>query len=73
MAQQCGPLAGEAHFVCDRQFLLGHPLNCQALQGDDLQRCADETAAMTRCEPKAGREFLRCVRDEIKASPMGAP
>ena len=72
MAEQCGPLVGEAHFACDREFLLSNPLSCQALGGDDPKRCASETAAMKRCEPKAGREFLRCVRDEIKASPMGS-
>lgn len=72
MAEQCGPLAGDAHFACDREFLLANPLSCQALSGEDPKRCAAETAAMKRCEPKAGREFLRCVRDEIKASPMGA-
>lgn len=73
MAAQCGPLTGDAHFACDREFLLSNPLNCQALGGDDPKRCAAETAAMKRCEPRAGREFLRCVRDEIKASPMGSP
>jgi hypothetical protein len=71
MAAQCGPLKGEAHFACDREFLLANPLVCPALAGADVQRCEAEGAAFKTCEPKPGGEFMRCVRDEIKASPMG--
>jgi hypothetical protein len=71
MFAKCGPLKGEAHFVCDREFLLANPLQCTALAGDDVKRCEAEVAAFKVCEPKSGREFMRCVRDEIKASPMG--
>src|SRR5262245_51774163 len=40
MAAQCGPVKGDAHFACDREFLLANPLRCEALAGDDAQRCA---------------------------------
>ena len=73
MAAQCGPIKGEAHFVCDRAFLLANPLQCKTLAGDDAKRCQAEVAAFKTCEPQPGREFMRCVRDEVKASPMGAP
>ena len=73
MAAQCGPIKGEAHFTCDRAFLLAHPLQCKALAGDDGKRCQAEVLAFKTCEPQPGREFMRCVRDEVKASPMGAP
>lgn len=72
MYAKCGPIKGEAHFACDREFLLAHPLQCTALAGDDAKQCQAEVAAFKTCEPKAGREFMRCVREQIKASPMGA-
>src|SRR5262245_14718918 len=70
MAAQCGPVKGEAHYACDREFLLANPLACQALAGDDVRRCEAESAAFKTCQPQQGRDFMRCVRDEIKASPM---
>jgi len=70
MAQRCGPIQGEAHFACDREFLLAHPLDCKAFAGDDTRRCEAEVAAFKTCELRAGREFMRCVRDAIQASPM---
>lgn len=71
MAQRCGPIQGEAHFDCDREFLLAHPLDCKAFAGDDARRCEAEVAAFKTCEPRAGREFMRRVRDAIQSSPMG--
>ena len=73
MAAQCGPVKGDAHFACDREFLLANPLQCHALGGDDAKRCAAEPAAFKACEPQPGREFMRCVGERMKASPMGQP
>jgi hypothetical protein len=73
MATQCGPIKGDAHFACDREFLLANPLQCGALGDDDTKRCAAESAAFKACEPQPGREFMRCVGDRMKASPMGQP
>ena len=73
MAAQCGPIQGEAHFVCDREFLLANPLQCTGLDGDDAKRCAAEAAAFKACEPQQGREFMRCASERMKASPMGQP
>ena len=73
MAAQCGPIKGDAHFACDREFLLANPLQCNALGDDDAKRCAAESAAFKACEPQPGREFMRCVGDRMKASPMGQP
>ena len=71
MAAQCGPIAGDAHFACDRAFLLANPLRCDALGSDDATRCAAEAAAFKACEPEPGRAFMRCVGERLKASPMG--
>ena len=71
MYAKCGAIKGEAHFVCDREFLLAHPLQCTGLEPADAKCCEAELAAFKTCEPKAGREFLVCVRDAMKASPMG--
>jgi hypothetical protein len=57
----------------DREFLLVNPLDCTRLAGDDVMRCEAETTAFKACEPKPGREFMRCVRDALKAGPTGAP
>jgi hypothetical protein len=70
MAAKCGPIKGEAHFACDREFLLSNPLDCKALAGDAVQRCKAEVVAFRSCEPKPGRDFMRCVRDTMQASPM---
>lgn len=73
MYAKCGPLKGEAHFMCDREFLLATPLDCKSLDADDAKRCSAETVAFKSCEVHAeGRAFLRCVRDTIRANPMGA-
>lgn len=71
MFAKCGSIAGEAHFVCDREYLLAHPLDCSAIDSGDRKLCAAEIAAFTTCEAKPGRGFMRCVRGEINASPMG--
>ncbi len=71
MAGKCGELAGEAHYACDREFLLANPLDCSKLQGEERKACEAEAAAFRTCGPKAGSQFIRCVRDEAKASPMG--
>lgn len=72
MYVRCGPLEGEAHFVCDREFLLANPLDCSALTGEDASRCEAEVKAFKACQAQPGRAFMRCVRDAIRASPMGA-
>jgi hypothetical protein len=73
MAAQCGPIKGDAHFVCDREFLLANPLQCTGLDGDDAKRCSAEAAAFKACEPQQGREFMHCASGRMKASPMGQP
>lgn len=71
MFGQCGPLKGDAHFDCDRDYLLANPLDCRSLRGDDLQQCNAELAAAKTCQPQAGRAFMRCVRDTTAADPAG--
>jgi hypothetical protein len=72
MAARCGPIEGDAHFACDREFLLANPLDCTAFTGDAAQRCRAEIAAFQACRPRPGREFMRCVRDAALAKPTGA-
>jgi hypothetical protein len=71
MAEKCGPLKGEAHFVCDREFLLANPLSCKTLTGKFATSCEAELKAFKTCEPKAGREFMKCVKETTGESPMG--
>lgn len=72
VAAQCGKLTGDAHFACDRDYLLANPLDCKALSGDEVQQCKAEIGAIENCKAKpAGREFMQCVRAEAKANPMG--
>jgi hypothetical protein len=71
MAVQCGPLKGEAHHACDRDFLLANPLACTALPAAEQPRCQAELDAFKACESKAGRAFMACVRDMAKESPLG--
>jgi hypothetical protein len=71
MFAKCGAVQGEAHFDCDREFLLANPLDCGTVGTQDSAACAAETAAMKKCASNAGRAFVRCVRTEINASPMG--
>lgn len=71
MAEKCGPLKGDAHFQCDREFLLANPLNCGSLKGDDGKACVAEVASFKTCERQAGRDFMICVKKETGQSPMG--
>lgn len=71
MFVQCGPLKDEAHFACDREFLLANPLQCGAFSGKAAESCRAENAAFKSCEPKPGRGFMQCVRMTTGESPMG--
>jgi hypothetical protein len=71
MYKKCGPLKGDAHHVCDREFLLANPLNCKPLSGKAAETCEAEVKAFKTCEPKPGREFAMCVKDTVGSSPMG--
>ncbi len=71
MAEKCGPLKGDAHFACDRAFLLANPLVCHSLSGKAADACAAEVRAFRTCEPQPGREFMKCVKDATGESPMG--
>lgn len=71
MAEKCGPLKGEAHFVCDREFLLANPLTCKTLTGKFATSCEAELNAFKTCEPKQSREFMKCVKETTGESPMG--
>ncbi|MCA2999854.1 MAG: hypothetical protein ING75_14755 [Rhodocyclaceae bacterium] len=71
MAEKCGPLKGEAHFVCDREFLLANTLSCKPFIGAASAECEAEVRAFKTCEPKQGREFMKCVKDTTGISPMG--
>jgi len=71
MALKCGPLKGDAHFVCDREFLLANPLNCKPFAGKAAGECDAELKAFKTCEAKQSREFMRCVKDTTGVSPMG--
>jgi hypothetical protein len=71
MAEKCGPLKGDAHFQCDREFLLANPLNCGPLKGEEAKACGAEVVSFKTCEPKAGRDFMICVKKETGQSPMG--
>lgn len=66
----CGSVIGEAHFTCDRSFLLDNPLNCAALDDANAKLCTAEAKAFDTCKPKQGREFLVCVKEQTAASPM---
>ena len=66
----CGPIKGEAHFVCDRSFLLDNPLNCATLDEANAKLCVAETKAFDTCKAKEGREFLTCVKAQTTSSPM---
>ena len=71
MFARCGPLKGDAHHACDREFLLANPLDCRTLAGDEAAKCEKEVAAFKTCQPQPGREFMRCVRQTTGESPMG--
>jgi hypothetical protein len=71
MAEKCGPLKGDAHFACDREFLIANPLDCSKLADKAADSCVAETKAFKTCESNQGREFLKCVMTTTTESPMG--
>jgi hypothetical protein len=71
MAEKCGPLKGDAHFACDREFLIANPLDCTKLADKAADSCVAETKAFKTCEANQGREFMKCVATSTKESPMG--
>ena len=71
MAEKCGPLKGEAHFVCDREFLLANPLSCKPFTVKAGAEGEAELKAFQTCEPKQSREFMKCVKETTGISPMG--
>jgi hypothetical protein len=71
MAGKCGPLKGDAHFACDRDFLMANPLDCKKLAGKAAEACDAELKAFKTCEANQGREFMKCVKTATGESPMG--
>jgi hypothetical protein len=73
MAEKCGSIKGDAHFACDREFLLANLLVCKPLEGKDKEfaACEAELKAFKTCEVQPGREFLKCVKETAGQSPMG--
>ena len=71
MAAKCGAVKGDAHFACDREYLIANPLDCTKLAGVESAQCKAEVAAFKTCELDQGREFMKCVRGKTGESPMG--
>lgn len=71
MFEKCGPIKGEAHHACDREFLIANPLDCKTQTGKAKDMCDAEVKAFKTCEPKTGREFAKCVKEATGESPMG--
>ncbi len=75
MAKKCGEIKGEAHFQCDRDYLIANPLDCTQpsvkLSDAASASCKAEVAAFKTCESNTGREFMRCVKKTTGESPMG--
>ena len=71
MAEKCGRLTGDAHFACDREFLIAHPLECSGLNSKAGEACNAEVNAFKTCQSNMGREFMRCVTQTTGQSPMG--
>ncbi len=71
MAEKCGPLKFEAHFACDREFLMANPLDCGKLSNKAADSCVAETKAFKTCEANLGRDFMKCVMNTTSESPMG--
>ena len=62
--------------ICVAIPVPAHGVDCAGRTGIELarcERCQAEVSAFKTCEPQAGRDFMRCVRDEVKASPIGVP
>jgi len=51
MAEKCGPLKGEAHFVCDREFLCEAEVKafktCEPKQSREFMKCVKETIGIS--------------------------
>ncbi len=71
MAEKCGPLRGEAHFACDREFLIANPLVCSGLKDKAGEACNSEANAFKTCQSNMGRDFMNCVEKTGGQSPMG--
>ena len=71
MAEKCGPLKADAHFACDRKFLIANPLDCGTLSNKAAESCVAETKAFKTCEANQGRDFMKCVMNTTSESPMG--
>ena len=71
MYEKCGTLKGDAHYTCDRGYLVANPLDCGKLAGDEAGKCTKEVDAFKTCEANQGREFMRCVTKITKVSPTG--
>jgi hypothetical protein len=57
MAEKCGPLKGDAHFACDREFLIANPLDCTKLTDKAADSCAAETKHSKHVKPIKGVNF----------------
>jgi hypothetical protein len=75
IAEKCGAIKGEAHYICDQEFLVANPLSCAKYaavgQEADALSCKKEIDAVKTCADKKGREFIKCVSTTAGASPMG--
>ena len=71
MAEKCGPLKGDAHFACDREFLIANPLDCVKLVDKAADSCVAEAKAFKTCETNQGHDFMKCVASTTNESPMG--
>jgi hypothetical protein len=71
MAEKCGQLKGDAHFACDREFLMANPLDCSKFSGKAADACNAEVKAFKTCEANQGHEFMKCVKATAGESPMG--
>jgi hypothetical protein len=69
MYDKCHAIKGEAHHICDREFLIAHPLECDSLGGKDAEGCRAERDAIHACREETGSAFFRCARDRIRADP----
>ena len=69
MFDKCGPIKGEAHFDCDRDFLIANPLDCVPLKGADRTACIAEREALVVCRGQGGRAFFECARERLRADP----
>jgi hypothetical protein len=71
MAGKCGALQGDAHFTCDREFLIANPLVCEGLKDKAVAACNKEVSAFKSCQSNMGRDFMNCVEKIGGESPMG--